>query len=378
MSIPAITEAATFRLVVAALVVLAVLTCVPLWAPVVMSAWVATMARPLLLRFSKALRGRERAAAVLTMMLVITMLVPIVIGALSLASGVSELASKVSQSQGGVSGALIAAVSGERDTVSLKDLMSAPARVVPLIQEHGAQAMKIASGIAGAAAHAIVGLFIFFLGAYTFLVEGQATYAWIEAHAPIPVHHTRRLRDAFHETGRGLFIGVGLTGLSQGVVATITYLALGVPRALVLGMLTCIASLIPSVGTGLIWVPVAIGLALSGRTTPAIILALVGVFLISTIDNVLRPIFARYGKLALPTYGLLIAIFGGLTIFGPWGLVLGPLALRMAKEALILLRMEKLQGRRAAGQAVGAVADESVLVGSVDEDRALAGGADDE
>jgi predicted PurR-regulated permease PerM len=123
---------------------------------------------------------------------------------------------------------------------------------------------------------------------------------------------------------------------------------------------------------------VAVGLALSGRTTPAIILAFVGVFLISTIDNVLRPIFARYGKLALPTYALLISIFGGLTIFGPWGLVLGPLSLRMAKEALILLRMEMLQARRAAGQAVGAVPDESVLVGSVDENRALAGGADDE
>ena len=377
MSIPAITEAAAFRLIVTALVVLAVLTCVPLWAPVVLSAWVATMARPLLQRFSKALHGRERAAAVLTMFLVIAMLVPIVLGVLSLASGVGELASKVSQSQGGVSGALVAAVSGDRDTVSFKELATAPAKVISLIQEHGAQAMKIASGIAGVAAHAVVGLFIFFLGTYSFLVEGQATYAWIEAHAPIPAHHTRRLRDAFHETGRGLFIGVGLTGLSQGVVATITYLALGVPRALVLGMLTCVASLIPSVGTGLIWVPVAVGLALSGRTTPAIILALVGVFFISTIDNILRPTFARYGKLALPTYALLISIFGGLTIFGPWGLVLGPLSLRMAKEALILLRMEKLQARRAAAQAVGAV-DGSVLVDDVDESRALDDGADDE
>ncbi len=358
--------------------VLAVLTCVPLWAPVVLSAWVATMARPLLLRFSKALHGRERAAALMTLFLVIAMMVPIVIAVLSLAGGASDLVSKISQSKGGISGALVAAVSGDRDTVSVRELASEPSKVIPLIQEHGAQAMKIAAGIAGVAAHAVVGMFIFFLGAYTFLVEGPAAYAWIEAHAPIPVHHTRRLRDAFHETGRGLFIGVGLTGLSQGIVATITYVALGVPRALVLGMLTCVASLIPSVGTGLIWVPVAIGLALSGRTTPALILAVVGVFVISTIDNVLRPIFARYGKLALPTYALLISIFGGLTVFGTWGLVLGPLALRMAKEALVLLRMEKLVARRTAAQAVGAVPDESLLVDRVDEHGALAGGPDDE
>jgi predicted PurR-regulated permease PerM len=375
MSIPTTLEAKTFQLIVVVLVTLAIVTCVPLWAPVVMSAWVATMARPLLVRVSKALHGRERAAAMLTILLVIVMFVPIVVVTLSLGSGVAELAGKMSQSKGGVGGALVAAVSAEGESnAQITALLKSPGKAFELIQEHGEQAMKIASGIAGVAAHAVIGLFIFFLGAYTFLVEGHETYEWIEAHAPIPAHHTRRLRDAFHETGRGLFIGVGLTGLSQGVIATITYFALGVPRALVLGMLTCIASLIPSVGTGLVWVPVAIGLALSGRTGPAIILAVVGVLVISTIDNVLRPIFARYGKLALPTYALLISIFGGLRIFGPWGLVMGPLALRMAKEALIVLRMEKLEARRRETGAAGASAAESV----VDRAGSLADRSDDE
>jgi predicted PurR-regulated permease PerM len=165
-------------------------------------------------------------------------------------------------------------------------------------------------------------------------------YEWIEKHAPLELEHTRRLVAAFVETGRGLFVGVGLTGLAQGIVATITYFALGVPRALVLGLLTCIASLIPSVGTALVWVPVAIGLALAGKTVAAIVMAGVGVVVIGTVDNVMRPVFARFGKLELSTFVLLTSIFGG------WGFILGPLFARLAKEALEMARVDRLHDKR--------------------------------
>ncbi len=84
------------------------------------------------------------------------------------------------------------------------------------------------------------------------LVDGVRYYRWIEDHAPLARERTRRLADAFNETGRGLFVSVGLTGLVQGILATVAYFALGVPRALVLGLLTCVASLIPSIGTALV------------------------------------------------------------------------------------------------------------------------------
>ncbi len=123
-------------------------------------------------------------------------------------------------------------------------------------------------------------------------------------------------------------------------------------RALVLGLLTCVASLIPSFGTALVWVPIAIGLALAGKVPSALIMAGVGVFVIATIDNVMRPIFARFGKLELSTFVLLTSIFGGLAIFGTWGLMLGPLFARLAKEALVLLRHDRH------GDDAGAVLDD--------------------
>ena len=111
-------------------------------------------------------------------------------------------------------------------------------------------------------------------------------------------------------------------------------------------MLTCIASLIPSVGTALVWVPIAIGLALAGKTGAAVVMAAVGMIVIGTVDNVMRPVFARYGKLELSTFVLLTSIFGGLAIFGTWGLLLGPLSARLAKEALMMARIDRLHDRR--------------------------------
>lgn len=69
----------------------------------------------------------------------------------------------------------------------------------------------------------------------------------------------------------------------------VAYLALGIPRALVLGILTAAASLIPSEGTGLVWFPVAMGLALTGHWGRATIMVAIGLLVIGLSDNLLRP-----------------------------------------------------------------------------------------
>ncbi len=343
-------QVSAFRWTVLLLVLAAAAAFLPLWAPLVLAAWVAVMARPLLMRIAKAIGGRHRAAGALVVVLVMVMLVPLGAGVVSLTRGAAELGKNVMSSTGAKS-ALIAVVSGGQGDGGggggIFDALKSPQKLMSLVQEHGAQAAQIASGIAGAAAEALLGLFIFFYAVYVFLVDGAAQYEWFEKHAPLELAHTRRLVAAFNETGRGLFIGVGLTGFTQGVVATITYFALGVPRALVLGLLTCVASLIPSFGTALIWVPVAIWLALAGKMGSAAIMAGVGVVVISTVDNVMRPVFARFGNLELSTFVLLTSIFGGLAIFGTWGLILGPLFARLAKEALKMAREDRLHDKRA-------------------------------
>lgn len=342
-------QVTAFRWVVLALVVAAGLTFVPLWPALLLAAWVATMARPLLKKIARLTGGRHRAAAALVAALMMLLFVPVVASVISLSRGAIDLGRSVAQSRGAKS-ALIAVVSGGGDEPTgeeLASLLHSPQKILALVQEYGGQAASIVGGVAGLATDVLLGLFVFVYAVYVFLVDGPSMYEWVEKHAPLEIEHTRRLVAAFDETGRGLFVGVGLTGLAQGIVATITYVALGVPRALVLGLLTCIASLIPSVGTALVWIPIAIGLGLAGKTGSAIVMALVGVLAIGTIDNLMRPVFARVGNLELPTFVLLTSIFGGLAFFGAWGLILGPLFARLAKEALVMARIDRLHDKRA-------------------------------
>lgn len=323
--------------IVLVLVLAAGATFLPLWPSLVLAAWTASMARPLLVRTSGLLGGRGRAAGALVATLVLVIAVPSILIAVSLSRSAVSLAKNLMSSTGAKS-ALVSLVQGSSPDEQPVSLFQSPAKIVALLREHGAQAFDIVGGIAGAATDALVGLFVFLYAVYVFLVDGPRYYEWLETHAPIGRDAARRFAGAFRETGRGLLVGVGLTGLAQGTVATAAYLALGVPRALVLGMLTCIASVVPSVGTALVWVPVAAGLALSGKTGSAAILAGVGVVVIGSIDNLLRPVFSRFGELELPSFVLLTSIFGGLAVFGTWGFILGPLLVRLAKEALELAR----------------------------------------
>lgn len=318
---------------------------VPMWAPLVLAAWFAHLTRPLLDRITHKLQKRRRAAGVLVLLAFLLLMTPIVLLTISVASSAVELVQRVVQTKGGASDALKSIVTtDDKGGISLGESVKTPDKIVGLMRQHGTRAWTTLNMIAGATARGLIGFFVFLLGAYTLLVDGEAAYAWARRHAPVRPELFDRFANAFNETGRGLLVGVVLTGALQSTIATIAYLILGVPSAMVLGLLTFIGSLIPSVGTALVWVPVAIGLALSGRTGAALALGVIGMTVIATIDNFLRPVFARWGKLDLPSFVLLVAMFGGLALFGGWGLVLGPLLVRLFVEALRIAREERITG----------------------------------
>lgn len=317
----------------------------PMWAPLVLAAWFAHMTRPLLNRLTRRrFAKRKRAAGVIVVVLMLLMLAPIALMVVSIASSAVDMVHRVSQSKGGASALRSIVETDGSGGLHLSQAMKTPEKLMDVAKQHGTRAWTMITQLGRLTANVIIGFFVFLLGAYTFLVEGEGAYKWCRTHAPIRPELVDRFAKAFNETGRGLLVGVVLTGLVQSVIATITYLVLGVPSALVLGLLTFFASLIPSVGTGLVWAPVAAGLALTGKTGAAIALVVIGVGVISLVDNFLRPVFSRYGSLDLPTFVLLVTMFGGLALFGAWGLVLGPLFVRLFVEALRIAREERLTG----------------------------------
>ena len=196
---------------------------------------------------------------------------------------------------------------------------------------------------------AIAQLFLLAVCAYYFSAEGPRMLVAVERASPLAPAHLQRLREEFMAVARAMLVGELLTALVQGVVAGVIYFALGIPNALVLSLLTSVVALIPTVGSSLVWVPIAIGLGLSGRTRDAVILAAFGVVVIGTVDNLLRPYFARLGAGKMHPMLLFLGIFGGLEAFGAWGILLGPLALALFVAAFRLYADEVSRRRAGAG-----------------------------
>ncbi len=318
--------------------VAALLAFLPLWAPLLLASWMAIVVRPLHSKLAKK-GGRSRAAGVVTVLLVVAALAPVLLIVLSLTGAAMTLVERLQQS----GGAREAFSTFAATQPSLSGGHLEPGKIMEFAQKHGGGALNAASTIFGAATAVAIALFVFVYGFYTCLVDGRKAYAWLLDHSPLERWQTARLAAAYQETGRGLLVGVGLTALFQGVVATVGYLIIGVPQALVLGLVTTFAALIPSIGTGLVWVPVTIGLFVAGKTGAGVAVLALGC-VVSVADNFARPVLSRYGQLDLSTFVLLVAMLGGIGIFGTWGLLVGPLFVRLAIEALRLARERREVG----------------------------------
>lgn len=136
-------------------------------------------------------------------------------------------------------------------------------------------------------------------------------------------------------------IGVPLLAVIQGAFATLGYYIFDVPTPILFGIITCFATIIPIIGTSLVWFPLAVYLGLSGNWPQAIGLTLYALIIISNIDNLFR--FLLQKKLA-DTHPL-ITIFGviiGLTLFGFWGVIFGPLLLSIFFLLIKIFKTEYL------------------------------------
>ena len=112
--------------------------------------------------------------------------------------------------------------------------------------------------------------------------------------------------------------------LLHGVIGGLTFALLGLQGAVLWGTMLAIFSLVPAVGSAIIWVPAALWLALSGSLVKGIILTLVALLILGQIDNVVRPLLLA-GKSQMSTLVLIISLLGGVSAFGFIGIVLGPL-----------------------------------------------------
>lgn len=211
--------------------------------------------------------------------------------------------------------------------------------VGPLIGQAGQSILSWvgsnAFSMLGTAARFVLSLVFTFFGLYFLLVHPGTAWKAVAPYIPFSPDRARRLGDRFKAVTYSTVIGTGLNAVVQGTLMGLGLMAVGLPNALFWGAITVVLSILPLVGSGLVWVPAAVTLFLTDRIGAGIVLLVWGAVVVANVDNVLRPYVYRIFANIHPMITLVGAIVG-VEYFGLVGLVLGPLAIQYFFE---LIRM---------------------------------------
>jgi predicted PurR-regulated permease PerM len=167
------------------------------------------------------------------------------------------------------------------------------------------------------------------------LRDGAAFLANIERLLPMDREHQQRLLKGIVDAVHAVIHGSLVVALIQGTLAGLAYWVLGVPFAVLWGVVTAFTALLPIGGSTLVSIPATIYLFLQGETVRAIIMLAWGLGIVGTIDNVLKPLLIG-NRLGLPVLFLFFGILGGIALFGPLGIVLGPMIFALLRALLDL------------------------------------------
>jgi predicted PurR-regulated permease PerM len=298
------------------------LTAILFAAAVVISSW------PLYLRLRQRMRGRRTLAA-LTMTLTLTLLVviPLALVAYNLADNAAAAFEELRKLSAGSLHPppwvrAIPLVGGQLDTY-LNELLASRDRMMDLARRMAeptrnillAGGIGLGTGVAQMALAAFVSFFFYRDGEALKTVIAAAMQRIMNEEAP-------SVTETVSQTVRGVMYGLLGTALAQALVAAIGFAIAGVPAVLLLSVLVFVSSLIP-VGPPLIWGGASVWLFAQGSTGWGVFMLVWGFFLISGVDNVVRPMLISRGS-SLPFLLTLLGVLGGVIAFGFVGLFIGP------------------------------------------------------
>jgi predicted PurR-regulated permease PerM len=170
----------------------------------------------------------------------------------------------------------------------------------------------------------LLGVFVMLYLLFYLLRDGDTLLAFVRRAIPLPLEHQQVMASSFTATVHGVLKGDLVVAVVQGTLGGLGFWALGIGTPILWGAVMAVLSVLPVLGTGLVWMPAAIYLLLIGSIWKGIALLAFGTLVISTIDNVLRPVLVG-SDVKMPSYVVLVSTLGGIAIFGVNGFVIGPL-----------------------------------------------------
>jgi predicted PurR-regulated permease PerM len=303
----------------------------PFLGPLVLAILVVSLLSPLYERLANRLGGRRRIAAFIASLgVLLAVIAPsLLVGFLLLEQAV-ELAGRLVELLGegtfperlGRLGGVVAPIYERLEALGIADaLRAAAAQIGTLLSKQIGPAL-------GALVDIGIGSFILVIGLYYLFQDGSALFEELVEITPMDPAYAREVGADLAAVLRSLFLATFFTALVQGVLGLVAFAIVGLPHALawaaLMAFFSILFSLIPILGTGLVWVPVAVWLFVQGRWIAGLFILGWGLLVLGSVDNVIRPLITRATGSLHPLL-VLLTVFGGLAFFGPIGAILGPL-----------------------------------------------------
>ena len=308
----------------------------PFYGTIMWGAIIALLFAPLNRRMVRWLNGRRRLAALLTLLIVLIIVVlPLVLVTAALAREAATVYQRlqsgelnIAQYFHGVFDALPHWITSLLDRFGLIDFDTLQRRLAAALSQGSQLIAAQALNIGQNTFEFIASLFIAMYLAYFLILDGESVARAVRRAIPLAPAHRQDLVEKFATVIRATVKGNLLVAAIQGALGGLAFWFLDVGGALLWAVLMAFLSLVPAVGAGLVWLPVALYFFATGAVWQGVALCAWGVLVIGLIDNLLRPILV--GKdTRMPDYVVMIATLGGMAVFGINGFVLGPVIAAM-------------------------------------------------
>jgi predicted PurR-regulated permease PerM len=191
-------------------------------------------------------------------------------------------------------------------------------------------------------------LVIFLMMLFFLLRDGDDLREGLRGISPFTRGQESEVLEHLGNTVKAVLQAMIIVPLLQGIVAFVGFWAFGLPSPLLWAVMVIFAALIPILGSPLGWIPAAIYFLANGDMNRALGMAAYGTFVISMVDNIVKPIILR-GSAQIHTMLGFLSIMGGLLAFGPKGLIVGPVILSLVLSAYRIYRYDVLRWREEEG-----------------------------
>lgn len=304
----------------------------PFFGAVIWAVVMAVLFLPIYDRFVRLLRGRTSSAALLTLLLILSLvIIPAITLGIVLLGEASDIYTRI-QSREIDFGTAFRAFEGtlplwaqeQMENYGIGNFSAVRAKVEAFIASSFESVIGQLINIGQSAFSFFLALGVMLYLTFFLLRDGRTLVQHVNRAIPLPEAQRHILFQKFVTVIQATIKGSLIVAILQGAIGGAIFWLLDIRGALLWGVSMGILSLLPAIGTGLIWAPVAIYLIVTGAIWQGVTLVLCGLFIIGMVDNILRPILVGRDT-RIPDYIILISTFGGIQLLGFNGIVIGPL-----------------------------------------------------